>query len=72
MAQMAKEYGSHPCRFEVMKTGTVCVMENGTNGVMIGRERPVCIKDPCEARVELLADDGTTPRVHQGSVRGPH
>ena len=47
-------------------------LDSKTDGDSYSHERPVCIKDPCEARIELLADDGTTPRVHQGSVRGSH
>eukprot|EP00932_Pfiesteria_piscicida_P009771 SRR837773.20561.p2 GENE.SRR837773.20561~~SRR837773.20561.p2 ORF type:complete len:632 (-),score=343.59 SRR837773.20561:54-1835(-) len=38
MAQKAEEYGSHPCTFEVKKTGTVCIVENGSNRVLLGHK----------------------------------
>ena len=38
MAQKADEYGSRPCLFEVKKTGTVHIIENGTNRILLGRE----------------------------------
>ena len=37
-AQMAEEYGSHPCTFEIKKTGMVRIVENGSNRVLIGHK----------------------------------
>merc|ERR1719247_2107261 len=36
MAQKAEEYGSHPNTFEVKKTGTIRIVVNGTDQVLIG------------------------------------
>jgi isocitrate dehydrogenase len=38
MAQKAEEYGSHPCTFELKKDGTVRIVENGSNRVLIGHK----------------------------------
>jgi len=38
MAQKAEEYGSHPNTFEVKKTGTVRIVVNGSNKVLIGQK----------------------------------
>jgi isocitrate dehydrogenase len=36
MAQKAEEYGSHPCTFEIKRPGTVCIVVNGSNRVLMG------------------------------------
>merc|ERR1711865_707624 len=38
MAQKAEEYGSHPSTFEVKKTGTVRIVVNGSNRVLLGQK----------------------------------
>merc|ERR1712151_443055 len=38
MAQKAEEYGSHPCTFEVSKTGTVRIVVNGTEEILMGHK----------------------------------
>jgi len=38
MAQKAEEYGSHPCTFEIQKVGTVRIVTNGTNQVLLGHK----------------------------------
>jgi len=38
MAQKAEEYGSHPNTFEVKKTGTVRIVVNGSNKVLVGHK----------------------------------
>jgi isocitrate dehydrogenase len=38
MAQKAEEYGSHPCTFEIKKAGTVCIVVNGSNRVLMGHK----------------------------------
>eukprot|EP00932_Pfiesteria_piscicida_P018807 SRR837773.5654.p2 GENE.SRR837773.5654~~SRR837773.5654.p2 ORF type:complete len:378 (+),score=200.54 SRR837773.5654:81-1136(+) len=38
MAQKAEEYGSHPCTFEIKKKGTVRIVENGSNRVLMGHK----------------------------------
>merc|ERR1712048_824926 len=38
MAQKAEEYGSHPCTFEVPKTGTVRIVVNGTEEILMGHK----------------------------------
>jgi len=38
MAQKAEEYGSHPCTFEIKKPGTVRIVTNGTNRVLMGHK----------------------------------
>merc|ERR1712203_1222646 len=38
MAQKAEEYGSHPNTFEMKKAGTVRVVVNGSNKVLIGQK----------------------------------
>jgi len=38
MAQKAEEYGSHPCTFEIKKKGTVRIVVNGTNQVLMGHK----------------------------------
>jgi isocitrate dehydrogenase len=38
MAQKAEEYGSHPNTFEAAKDGTIRVVVNGTNQVLIGHK----------------------------------
>jgi len=38
MAQKAEEYGSHPNTFEVKKAGTVRIVVNGSNKVLIGQK----------------------------------
>jgi len=38
MAQKAEEYGSHPNTFEVSKTGTVRIVVNGSNKVLVGHK----------------------------------
>merc|ERR1711865_866779 len=38
MAQKAEEYGSHPNTFEVKKTGTVRIVVNGSNRVLLGQK----------------------------------
>jgi isocitrate dehydrogenase len=38
MAQKAEEYGSHPCTFEIKKPGTVCIVVNGSNTVLMGHK----------------------------------
>ena len=38
MAQKAEEYGSHPCTFEIPKTGTVQIVVNGSNKVLMGHK----------------------------------
>jgi len=38
MAQKAEEYGSHPCTFEIKKPGTVCLVINGSDQVLMGHK----------------------------------
>jgi len=38
MAQKAEEYGSHPNTFEAAKDGTIRIVVNGTNAVLIGHK----------------------------------
>merc|ERR1711988_1706172 len=38
MAQKAEEYGSHPCTFEIKKPGTVCIVVNGSDKVLVGHK----------------------------------
>jgi len=38
MAQKAEEYGSHPCTFEIKKPGTVCIVVNGAEKVLMGHK----------------------------------
>jgi len=38
MAQKAEEYGSHPNTFEVGKAGTVCIVDNKTDKVLVGHK----------------------------------
>merc|ERR1719384_396758 len=38
MAQKAEEYGSHPCTFEIKKPGTVCLVMNGSEQVLMGHK----------------------------------
>merc|ERR1719428_846675 len=38
MAQKAEEYGSHPTTFEAKKDGTIRIVVNGTNQVLIGHK----------------------------------
>jgi len=38
MAQKAEEYGSHPCTFEIKQSGTVRIVTNGTNQVLLGHK----------------------------------
>merc|ERR1711933_419062 len=38
MAKKAEEYGSHPCTFEVSKRGTVRIVVNGTEQVLMGHK----------------------------------
>merc|ERR1712151_32111 len=38
MAQKAEEYGSHPCTFEIEKPGTVCIVVNETERVLMGHK----------------------------------
>jgi len=38
MAQKAEEYGSHPCTFEIQKPGTVRIVVNGSNQVLLGHK----------------------------------
>jgi isocitrate dehydrogenase len=38
MAQKAEEYGSHPCTFEIEKPGTVCIVVNETEQVLMGHK----------------------------------
>merc|ERR1719428_1030817 len=38
MAQKAEEYGSHPTTFEAAKDGTIRIVVNGTNQVLIGHK----------------------------------
>jgi isocitrate dehydrogenase len=38
MAQKAEEYGSHPNTFEVNKAGTVRIVTNGSNKVLLGQK----------------------------------
>jgi len=38
MAQKAEEYGSHPCTFEIPKNGTVRIVVNGSNRVLLGHK----------------------------------
>merc|ERR1712190_498573 len=38
MAQKAEEYGSHPCTFEIKKPGTVCLVVNETEQVLMGHK----------------------------------
>jgi len=38
MAQKAEEYGSHPCTFELPKSGTVRIVTNGSNKVLVGHK----------------------------------
>merc|ERR1719446_792633 len=38
MAQKAEEYGSHPCTFEVKKSGTVRIVVNGSERVLMGHK----------------------------------
>jgi len=38
MAQKAEEYGSHPCTFEIEKKGTVRIVVNGTEQVLMGHK----------------------------------
>mmetsp|Transcript_65637 Transcript_65637/g.189225 ORF Transcript_65637/g.189225 Transcript_65637/m.189225 type:complete len:337 (+) Transcript_65637:3-1013(+) len=38
MAQKAEEYGSHPCTFEIKKPGTVRIVVNGSNRVLLGHK----------------------------------
>jgi isocitrate dehydrogenase len=38
MAQKAEEYGSHPCTFEIKKPGTVCLVVNGSDKVLVGHK----------------------------------
>jgi isocitrate dehydrogenase len=38
MAQKAEEYGSHPCTFEIKSPGTVCIVVNETEQVLMGHK----------------------------------
>jgi len=38
MAQKAEEYGSHPCTFEIKKSGTVRIIVNGSERVLMGHK----------------------------------
>lgn len=38
MAQKAEEYGSHPCTFEIQRAGTVRIVVNGSNEVLLGHK----------------------------------
>merc|ERR1719394_2459241 len=38
MAQKAEEYGSHPCTFEIKRPGTVCIVVNETEQVLMGHK----------------------------------
>merc|ERR1711972_256076 len=38
MAQKAEEYGSHPCTFEIKKSGTVRIVVNGSERVLMGHK----------------------------------
>lgn len=38
MAQKAEEYGSHPCTFEIAKGGTVRIVVNGTDQILLGHK----------------------------------
>jgi isocitrate dehydrogenase len=38
MAQKAEEYGSHPCTFEIKKSGTVRIVVNGSERVLLGHK----------------------------------
>merc|ERR1712224_240718 len=38
MAQKAEEYGSHPNTFEIKSTGTVRIVVNGSNQVLLGHK----------------------------------
>jgi len=38
MAQKAEEYGSHPCTFEIKKSGTVRIVVNGSEKVLMGHK----------------------------------
>jgi len=38
MAQKAEEYGSHPTTFEIAKPGTVQIVVNGSNQVLLGHQ----------------------------------
>jgi len=57
MAQKAEEYGSHPCTFEIKKPGTVRIVVNGSNRVLMGhRVHAGDIYRSCQTKDEPIKD----------------